>query len=741
MFSVLAAGAFVVPLGSAAFFYGPESISGTHPAYFEYDPVRENHIFHDQYDMVYGGQKFYNVYFAAQSTGAVNGSEIQTAAQSTFSPSSPTYEDYEDPKFGQFSDGSYYKVFENVTSISTSQLDGVTGANAPYCAIYDRGAAEASSPWYSALSFIGWSLDPVPNYAIWKRASDGGEDDTILPWPKMSDLNTVTREDGTQHFVVAGYYPYHDSFRSFYSNTTLSTYDSYAKDFDGDGVSNDLVLYPIYTTGKNYFYSQRDTGNANLRDSLTVQVGSKSYTPVYDGYLSNGLSLSKGENNHNSDMMDTWVYRLDNFEADGDCSISLDIDFSKGSWNNHIHEVDAFRYGAGGVAVQGNDGIFENVSGRFNMYIVVLAVDHASGYQTDQYLIKDSDWQEIKSDLENMSVSTYFIDVSPVTWSKSSWQIGDMLWERYNDYRSVAIVLERLYEPRLIGGPTKALEYDSKGSRDMPFVRIGEGADKNTYRLMDVDLSGNVQNALTSGDHTVTADSTWFAIQTVSQDSLAYNMEVPEDPVDESALPSIIVNGETERFYGARHLERYEESKDYGPNQPLVNGSSKPTQAGFPMVHVKSPGTYDIEIKLSFSGLNSTTDVSTLQGVAIRVHYRVVHFINIVLATEDEILNDPSRYREETGLKMYLKTNIYDYRCDQYSEGETLSGGNAFRDVSGQVSTFQQILQEQEAQGYWLMDIVTGRIFTSSNVVESPFLVERSCILMRTPITEQGGRA
>ena len=750
LISLLGIGAVIIPTGGAAFFYGPTEVSESHPGYLEYDPVRENHIFNDQYDFVYAGQKFYDVYFAAQIAINTNcGLELVTAANlstyNTFSITNPTYSGAKNSRLGQFNDGSYYKVIEEVTSVSTSELNAI---GQPTCLLKDRERSDGGE-----LSFVGWALTPISCYAT--------VDDL---WPTGFESSS----DG--YDLVRGYYPFQSEFTAFSANVLLSNFDGYKQNIDNDGENNDLVIYPIYSSAKNYYYTSEEHSNFNnLRDAVTITIDGESSFMLFDGSTSTSFnSIADAKRNELDSGKETsgiysYIFRYDNaYIEEGNISFTIDIDRYNNSWEGEGNGVKNFVSGDSSSQYKNTtlvNNTWYNITGYYNIYLFALTVDNTCGTGNriwdesnpqDCLYLGNDDLEAIKAAAKNANINPSIVHFPNNNhWYNSNGR-HQHSWSLINDarydQRSFAVIFERLYEPHLIGGPTGGMTYQEgqtyaeKSGHE--FVRFSSNGNNNVYRMMNVPLDGSITNNYSSQTGVdVEASSQWFAIQAASDASLTYSMGLVDDS-NINTLPVVTVNGQTEYFYSETYLKNLQGYLNQGTQAdlPTINGSYATESSTFPLLHVNDPGNYDIEIHINLEDFAAgSTTPAGISSIDIYLHKRVVHFINIIENTLDSIIENTDYYREDDGLKNYLKTDSdhYAYRCDQFREGEYLSGDTLFY-KSGTLSstiTFRSLLGEYENLGYALMDIVTGRIFTADNVDTDPFLVDRSCILVYIPLT------
>ena len=195
-----------IGVGYATFVFDSEDSKTAPNASVYVDDMRDNYILGEVNDPQPSGQK-YNVYFFAQSDFNPGRNPQNTG------PNQYYYGASLNPKYGQFSDGSYYKVLENVTEIKVSDIHTI---GTPTTSLKDMLG-------YS-LTFNGWSLDYlVENY-------------------KEIDANTVY-----------GNFPYgNSSVNLMYFNLSLeSLFNDMYKDNNypqknSDSNTLDVYVFPIY---------------------------------------------------------------------------------------------------------------------------------------------------------------------------------------------------------------------------------------------------------------------------------------------------------------------------------------------------------------------------------------------------------------------------------------------------------------------------------------------------------------
>lgn len=228
-------------IGYATFVFDSEESKTSQNASVYVDDMRDNYILGEINDPQPSGQK-YNVYFFAQSDFNPGRNSQNTG------PNQYYYGTSLDLRYGQFSDGSYYKVLENVTEIKVSDIYSTIGT--PTTILQDSHNFD--------LTFNGWSLDySIGNYI---------------------GINTNTN-------TVAGNFPYgNSSVNLMYFNLSLeSLFNDMYKDNNypqknSDSNTLDVYVFPIYTTGKDYYDSvQLESSNDAFRMILNNSEENANY--------------------------------------------------------------------------------------------------------------------------------------------------------------------------------------------------------------------------------------------------------------------------------------------------------------------------------------------------------------------------------------------------------------------------------------------------------------------------------
>ena len=766
LFGGIALLATLVPAGSAAWMFAYDEASDKADVLVQGDPIRDNHVLGDDNDPDYAGQKFYDVYFAAQVTpnstsDEDQGDQILSRERSSFSLDEPCYGGVAptkgEPKLGRFENPSasagegteYYRVFAGRTSITHNELEAVNQAFK--AEVIDRTTSSDGSTF--PLSLIGWSPMLVCNFAVADRSVEGAH----AHWPKLDTLKLNTY-DGSSHngyIRVDGYYPNDYSLPNdsslvlFSANNLLENYSNYVypQDLDGNGRA-DIVLYPILSTGKNNHAA--DVGET-LTDAIGVDLfpgegfdmGGQGSNATYDPQLSakvgehitggTGIEVFRYENvlfeeNSGSSLGFTldpnrsnengygvgagWPGNDDAGRWDGDAEIQRghgDEDAKGGTVNSnetrfYITEGDSIT----GAAPQSITGL----SGRYNIYFVDLINDDQQvGTSTS---ITGWNWPDtftaenglanssgsIASAFSSYGVTPYQIVIIEhtklvtVPRGESEWSWGEGHWANtfLAQTRALAIVLERVYEPRLVLGDTGSASF----SNGKAFTQVA-GPTRHTYTLMNVNLDGNTDYSI--GDWE-TSNATFAVMLANQEDFTTYSMQagpnVGQGPQDTAS----------NRYDYSEFNSSYFEVFDYSYDDrtvSLVRPSSD-----------ENKGLYDLLITVE---MKETEDgVNVPSAVKIYGRRRAVYYVNV--STSKNIDEAPTH--ASGSLEGFVNTSIYDYRFEAFRQSEALTPETSFVSKDGTSEmTFAEILQKvYQDKGCYLQDIATGRIFTPMEFYE-----------------------
>lgn len=780
LFGGIALLATFIPAGSAAWMFALEEAMDSANVLVQGDPIRDNHVLGDDNDPDYAGQTFYDVYFAAQVTPATDqisdknaGSQILLHDQSSFSTDCPCYGGVGaapgESKLGRFENPSasagegteYYRVFAGRTSITHNELEAVNQAFK--AEVIDRTTSSDGSTF--PLSLIGWSPMLVCNFAVAGRSVSG----LHAHWPELDTLklNTYGGSSHKGYIRVDGYYPNDYSLPNdsslvlFSANNLLETYSDYVyqQDLDGNG-RDDIVLYPILSTGKNNHAA--DVGEA-LTDAIgvdlfpgkdssgnEVDMGGQGSNATYDPQLSQavGSQVSGGTGIE--------VFRYENvvFQEESGSSLGFTLDPNRSSENGYgvgagwpgtneggrwdgdakTQKTDGQTNGTSNVDSDDNTRFYITnltpkddlssisindvsaapdsiiaISGRYNIYFVDLVNDNQwigelnnqrpwgegwlTSYTATNGLASSED--DIASAFSNYGITPYQIQLIQhtklVTSPRRTREYQPDFTYDYDYYaqtRALAIVLERVYEPRLILGETGSASF----SNGKAFTQVA-GPTQHTYTLMNVNLDGNTEYSIWTEHGNLRVTNDIFAIMLANQEDFrTYRMEVGGQ-----AGPT--GNGyDYSEFSGSSYFET---TGEYGV------GLVRPKD-GF-------EGSYDLLVTVEMTENWNGTGTNAPQTVTIYGRRRAVYYVNV--STDTAIENAPTH--ASGSLKGFVDTSIYNYRFEAFQQSEALTPETKFVSMDGsETKTFAKILQEVYGSGAYLQDIATGRIFTPMEFYE-----------------------
>ena len=354
--------------------------------------------------------------------------------------------------------------------------------------------------------------------------------------------------------------------------------------------------------------------------------------------------------------------------------------------------------------IEAADGSILGLSGRYNIYFVDLINDDqvlnektvgaASGWPDSFTAVNGLSSKEgnIKSAFEGYGITPYQIVVIAHTKLVSAarytseWSGGRLHYTYYAQTRALAIVLERVYEPRLVLGDTGSASF----SNGKAFTQVA-GPTQHTYTLMNVNLDGNTDYSIGGWE---TSNDTFAVMLANQEDFTTYSMQagtsIGQGPQDTAGG----------RYDYSDFNSSYFEVSQYSFGDrtvSLVRPSSE-----------ENKGLYDLLITVE---MEETDDgVNAPKTVTIYGRRRAVYYVNV--STSTPIENAPTH--ASGSLEGFVDTTVYDYRFEAFQQSEDLTPETEFVSKDGLATkTFAQILQDvYGSTGAYLQDITTGRIFT-----------------------------
>ena len=482
-------------VGSATFYFANE-INENINANPTGDAIRPNQTFGDEDDMVISNNNFYDVYFLGQGFDITT--KLNNNGDGTYSfkpnekliysnngyhgkwPHSDYWPNEDSSATGYYYDNCYIgpRVYRNVSEITNGMLtdlgnpdvlgtDSNGNKNDKYELVDKHGFG---------IIFSGWSLN----------------------WDKDMYAGGSGRS-------VKGSYPHDMELVRF--NTILDIYKDRAINIDG---RLSLFFYPIYgSSGKDYVSYDADQYNS-LRDSISI-TGSDSVNSIKQFVSDQTITTAMGEAGFVVDDNRNDVYRAyrytnllinesnkfdESSSSPNSITLNTDIDRVNNSWSGIGVDLKMYYDDLYHFNNKGKDFRLNNEIGRFNIYLFCkekykstsrLWADPPEDDNPDPInycVFTDQEIEKINDILSNRGIysyKTYFFKPFRVDSRKDNFGGYHYL---YSDYRCYYMVVERVYEPRVIGGSSLALDYNNPVSYRLNFTRQGhEGDDLNSYEL------------------------------------------------------------------------------------------------------------------------------------------------------------------------------------------------------------------------------------------------------------------
>lgn len=685
-----------IGVGYATFVFDSEDSKTAPNASVYVDDMRDNYILGEVNDPQPSGQK-YNVYFFAQSDFNPGRNPQNTG------PNQYYYGASLNPKYGQFSDGSYYKVLENVTEIKVSDIHTI---GTPTTSLKDMKG-------YS-LTFNGWSLDYlVENY-------------------KEIDANTVY-----------GNFPYgNSSVNLMYFNLSLESLfsdmykDNHYPQKNSDSNTLDVYVFPIYTTGKDYYDSKI---NNSSNDAFRIFIDNK------ENYFNQDRNLQEGLNQINMSNIRAYSYNtfdFDNLEGE------LTFDFAKYSWDDWV-TLTLNNRNSNFIQEEAltiiNDQGQRVGSGIYNIH--VFYKEYETWYWTpDHDAITLNEIKSIDSLLKNRGIQRYCsfqtenIILKEVEWVRAIWG-------------SFYIVFERQFEPHLLGGPTQSLEYnqvyvDYQFNRDinnhnvyiLKNVRLNVESDADWYTYFEdpnyqlsnivfgikIDLDNHLNVPINIGQQGSIAgyeeyNQTEFVTkisEASSSKNIIRNKNNPTQEIDITQISGYDKNL-ADLFYVNEKA-----------NPPYENENEK----------AKGYGIYSLAIRINYGNIVDG-DFLVHRPTSIDVFAYRQHNIYIAIYDEHDIFHENEIITDVDNDITFVKPNIvydttssYSFIAPSLYLDTLLDGNEEFINTKnndlgiGTKVSLKDIISYYEQKGYEIYDRVSGQIINLESLQQYPFRIMKNYI-------------
>lgn len=555
------------------------------------DAIRANQTFGEESDVVVNDVEYYDVVFLAQNvditsklTPVEDGTKEYKSNDSLWVYDKQGYYGkwiYDETNWPDESTQSNYivnncyigpRIYRNVAEVTNGMLDDLSNPNVlPVnsnneeditCSLADRSSKDTK--YY--LNFMGWGLSYDGN--TYERNG-----------------NTPPSDANGYHYV-AGSYSITTELARF--NTLLSIYNNYAITIDG---RKTIVFYPMYSTGKdNYSYDERNMNN--LKECVEIFTDSGSLNFSYDKsttkLLSDNGSFEEKNGNYGGIFglryqydIKYEVYRYTNLLINesnlstkvGDYYVGNDINRYRDAWEGN--QRNTFK-----------DFPLNNQIGRYNIYVFIKETyDTGTTYKDkEERNFTDAQIQEIN---EIFEVNGIYIYKFYKTDSLNN------TFELENNVRGTYIVVERVYEPRVIGGSSLALDYNNPQSYKLNFTRQGtSGILLRSYELrnrtVNVPSSDN-DPTLKYIDYTFYNDdgtprrqylipAYYFAIQVALDQKTIYDQKLygqdntnPNDSEFTDSLDPNLPDGYKAPVYKYKDINGEEKTEFYSSKKYLVS--------------------------------------------------------------------------------------------------------------------------------------------------------------------------
>ncbi len=504
------------------------------------DYLRPNQIFGDGEDTAILDTKYYDVYFLAQNVQDIKAflndtGEVMEEGKPNYVFKNTSHDLYyvnndfgQDVRYGKWDNSTispYYWKYENINMVTASMLLKMGN---PSCQMVDRHGYP--------LEFNSWICDP---YNVYRKENGMGEMD----------------KNGQKYIQVYGSYPF-QNFEPAYFNSLLEIYDSRSIYIEG---RKSIFFYPIYSTGKGYYaYTVGGAGSDYLRDSISITntsngASTSSYF-VFDPKntelmhnIANNAFADAGEAK-GSDTTRYYAYRYTEYIVENENVsnnngfIDNDMDTSHKSWLGTKKRI---------TYNNGTNIVLNDRVGRYNFYLFVKEryitrqdnpissndIQNASFTANQEELLF-----QLCSNTNNIHVyKKYSCDLQQISDPYTTEEDGKWPWspsiththEQWNA-RDYYLIVEKKYEPRIIGGETGAFDWKNDKSRYLSFVRSGNGSDSYllhniTFNCADMSFGYNEYTVPTSLRKIKLPDY-YFGMQISRDTNLLSHQNIGYDP-------------------------------------------------------------------------------------------------------------------------------------------------------------------------------------------------------------------
>ena len=706
----------IIGSGSAVFVFNKENSSiNDNDVNVKFDDIRDNYELGEEGDPDTYIKKF-NVYFFAQSDFTPGRNSSNNGPENIYYKANTDSINY-----GSFDDGSYYKVIKDVSVLYASD---VLSIGEPKTTLKD-----SNREGYNIV-FNGWALtNNIGNYSGLNNNSVTGN----FPFNGSSPVNLMSYGSSIELFI--------NRFKDAEGNNLYGT------DLNTDDNNYDLYLYPIYTTGKCMvnsssknnpirveYYAYEDENNTDINGD-----GSADYSIFNQYYMNEGAALNSSlDAKFNTDIT---CYYLSPVNLDSITHLEFkyaqyNLGTFAGSWgkwtditygnnNNFINENDEM------LSRLTSNGVGNGKYSVFSFVKVTKTKDYNSETEANLNAAKFTDEEStfIDSLLENDSYVCLSADAFSVTFST--------FLNNYRYYINVNFYFTRLYEPKLIGGPTNSLSYDSEHAKEYKFVLDSNYA--NVYSIDNVKFDPD--GTYMPYNENCSVSKAVFGIELDSTFSLNLNYKIGDyasDPLE----------GRYSLYNNFNYLSKMNEISSITDDVAIGSSFDDLKSNNHLFVINKSDisshnvgyGTYSLAIKIDYvtQVINGYT-VRTPNVINVYVYRQHDAFIAIygensiiTSARNNNIFIDPDldNYSNIDFIALYVYRNApLDYDEEMYFDVNGLIEVTNVESGANGYVTLREIVAYYNNKGYELYDRLTGFVINDESMSTLSFKTTKNLVL------------
>ncbi len=394
-------------------------------------------------------------------------------------------------------------------------------------------------------------------------------------------------------------------------------------------------------------------------------------------------------------------------------------------------------------------------SGRYNIYIFVKhSTDSGIHDDVEKRAITPEEVSSINSVMENNNRIRYS------SIAGQAYMVTHGAFGYYADYRDYYVYFERIYEPRIIGGPTLDLNYDSELSKSLQFLRKGSsGNDNNRYQRRGVELQGDnwIEYPL-SGGRTLLFKDYYFGVMLnpeVSFTSYGFHLKKEDNFTDTeyaaAGFPSFTYqdqNGvlKTEYYKSDAIFEEYDKTTDQdvlireadgittNPYDDNNDDSKKFVLIKPKNIDTTGKGIYNIVIDIEYGENTGGSDTNLIVPKSVTFYgYKLSNLFINIMETDENGDVEMGHTQGGTHYEHFVNTDVYEYTRSNYYELANVTLDDVFTAKDWSTKTLREILTELKAGGKCLEDLVTSRYITLENLDPDnenyiPFTIQKNYV-------------